>query len=253
MRRDERLQWLKCSLANGGIVHLSSAAERCGVSQMTIRRDVDANCGELSLLAGRIFGSSSLHSTPTYDLDAEKDSHFDIKRRLCARAALTITADDTVFVDCGSTLVHLISALDRELPITIVTYALNVANAASRLPNARLLLYGGLYHASSQSFSDDQPSDALKRTGINKAFISAAGVDIKRGVSCFNFHEVAPKLAALEAAQQKILVADASKIGQVRPALFAEWRQFDTFITNHSEGHQTLFTSTNAAPSIVQV
>ncbi|HET7314906.1 DeoR/GlpR family DNA-binding transcription regulator [Salinisphaera sp.] len=253
-RRGERLQWLKNNLASGGVVHLSNAAEQCGVSQMTIRRDVDASRGELLLLAGRIFISDSLQSMSAYDLDAEKDSHLGIKQRLCAYAADSIRADDTIFIDCGSTLVHLIGALDRDLPLTVVTYALNVANAVSRLPNARLLLYGGLYHSSSQSFSGEHASDALKRIGINKAFISAAGVHIERGVSCFNFHEVAPKRAALEAAQQKILIADASKIDRVRPAFFADWDQFDTFITSRIEDDEARFPATKTGqPSVVQL
>ena len=252
-RREQRLQWLKDSLARGGVVHLSHAAQQCRVSQMTIRRDVDASGGVLLLLAGRIFISDSLQSTRAYDLDSEKDSHLDIKQRLCAYAAGSISADETIFIDCGSTLIHLVGALDRELPITVVTYALNVANAVSRLPNARLLLYGGLYHSSSQSFSGEQARDALKRTGINKAFISAAGVDVERGISCFNFHEVAPKRAALEAAQEKILVADASKIGRVRPALFADWDQFDTFVTNRDQGRKIIDSSAQTGPDVVPV
>lgn len=252
-RRAERLQWLKDGLAGGGVVHLSNAAEQCSVSQMTIRRDVEASRGELLLLAGRIFIADSLQSASAYDLDSEKDSHLGTKQRLCAYAASSISADETIFIDCGSTLVHLIGALDRDLPITVVTYALNVANAVSRLPNARLLLYGGLYHSSSQSFSGEQANDALKRTGINKAFISAAGVDVERGVSCFNFHEVAPKRAALEAAQQKILVADASKIDRVRPALFADWDQFDTFITSRFDSGETRFSAIQTGPSVIQI
>lgn len=252
-RRDERLRWLKNNLANGGGVHLSDAAGHFGVSQMTIRRDVDATDGDLTLLAGRIFASGSLQSAAVYDLDTEKDSHASIKKQLGARAAALIDPDDTVFVDCGSTLIHMINAIDRSLPVTIVTYALNVANAVSRCPEARLLLYGGLYHASSQSFSGEYADEALKRTGINKAFISAAGIDIERGISCFNFHEVAPKRAALGAAQQAILVADASKLGRLRPALFADWGEFDTLITNIDGADHLSIPNRDQAPRVIRV
>ncbi|WP_111745957.1 DeoR family transcriptional regulator [Salinisphaera orenii] len=253
-RRDARLHWLKNNLANSGGVHLSEAARQFGVSQMTIRRDVDSTDGDLTLLAGRIFMSDSLHSTTVYDLNVEKDSHQRVKQQLGARAATFIEPDDTVFIDCGSTLINLVSALDRDLPLTIVTYALNIANAiSSRLPNAQLLLYGGLYHASSQSFSGEGAANALRQTGINKAFISAAGADMERGISCFNFHEVEPKRAALETAQQCILVADSSKMGKLRPALFADWDQFDTLLTDTPITGPPLIASGPSGPTIVQI
>ncbi len=74
--------------------------------------------------------------------------------------------------------------------------------------------------------------DAIERLGINKALISAAGVDWERGVSCFHFHEVAPKQAAIATAMQRLLVVDASKFGVVRPAYFASLADFDVVITD---------------------
>lgn len=247
--RDERRTWLAARVAADGVMHVAEAARHCGVSQMTIRRDVEASDGELTLLAGRLFASARLPSNARYDLAAEADSHVEIKRALGARAAAIVEPDDTIFVDCGSTLVHLVDQLDPALPVTIVTYALNVANAASRLPRARLVLRGGLYHASSQSFVDEAALEALRHTGINKAFISAAGVDVERGISCFNFHETAAKRAALAVARQRVLVADASKIGRLRPALFADWRDFDTFFTESGPAGIDL----PAGPAVIRV
>jgi DeoR family deoxyribose operon repressor len=55
-------------------------------------------------------------------------------------------------------------------------------------------------------------------------------------VSCFHFHEVAPKQAAIAAAGQRVLVADESKLGVIRPAFFADLADFDVVITDGAAG-----------------
>ncbi|MCE8052162.1 DeoR/GlpR transcriptional regulator [Halomonas daqingensis] len=225
-----RLARLQQALAGGGTLPLGEAAQMCGVSEMTIRRDVAASDGAMILLGGRLVMAN--HYAPVYDLDQQQDSHTLAKRRLCERAAGFIEDGDTLFIDCGTTLLPLAGLLGERRQLTVVTYALNVANAVSLIPDVRLVLLGGLYHTTSHSFGSDDMSAAIKRLGINRAFISAAGVHAERGVSCFHFHEVAPKQAAIACAEQRLLVVDESKIGQVRPAYFARLDDFDVVITD---------------------
>ncbi|MDC6684588.1 hypothetical protein N4Q63_26320, partial [Leclercia adecarboxylata] len=132
----------------------------------------------------------------------------------------------------------------------VVTYALNVANAVAVLPNVRLVLLGGLFYAASQSFGSDNIAASIERLGINKALISAAGVDLERGVSCFHFHEVAPKQAAIATAMQRLLVVDASKFGVVRPAYFAALDDFDVVVTDEEGAPQLLTGQGSETPAV---
>lgn len=231
-RSTQRLASLQEVLTSGGTLHLREAAELCGVSEMTIRRDLTTQPSPISLLGGRLVMASSPGVTPVYDLTEQEASHYQVKYRLCQHAARFIEEGDTLFIDCGSTLIPLLGQLSHFRELTVVTYALNVANAVAGLANVRLVLLGGLFYASSQSFGSDGMGAAIERLGINKAFISAAGVDCERGVSCFHFHEVAPKQAAIATAMQRILVVDASKFGVVRPAYFASLADFDSVVTD---------------------
>ncbi|WP_245331959.1 hypothetical protein [Bradyrhizobium sp. NAS80.1] len=74
----------------------------------------------------------------------------------------------------------------------------------------------------------------MRKLGINKAFISAGGVHPARGASCSNFHEIAVKQAAIETAMECILVADASKLGSLKPAFFANLDAFSRIIIGGS-------------------
>ena len=75
----------------------------------------------------------------------------------------------------------------------------------------------------------------LRHIGINKALISAGGVDVARGVSCWNFHEVPIKQAAMVSAVERHLVVDSSKFGLVRAVRFAQIGDFDSVISEQGQ------------------
>lgn len=236
-----RLEKLQEILYRGGAVHLREAATLCDVSEMTIRRDLaqqEKGEREIYLLGGRLLLKGNMSAA--YDVAEQQESRYPAKQALCRRIAAHIQDGDTLFIDCGSTLIPLLGMLGDFRELTVVTYALNVANVVASLNNVRLVLLGGLYYPASQSFGSDQIAASIEGFGINKALISAAGIDAQRGVSCFHFHEVAPKRAAIETAMQRWLVADASKFGVVRPAYFASLTDFDVVVTDDEDVSERL-------------
>lgn len=234
-RSARRLARLREVLGQGGSLRLDEAAELCGVSAMTIRRDLAAAEGTLQLMGGYLVRGDDPHFAPVYDLAVQQDRHAAAKRRLCRRALERIAPGDTLFIDCGTTLMPLAASLPRDQSLTVVTYALNVAEAVSGLAGVRLILLGGLYHASSRSFADDEVDAAIRRLGINTAFLSAAGVHERQGLTCFHFHEVAPKRAAIATAARRLLVVDESKLGVIRPMRFAGLDDIDELLTEGEE------------------
>ncbi len=226
-RRAMRLDRLRTLAAQDGALRLGDAARALAVSTMTLRRDLAEGETGFDLLGGYIVprGSSG------YALDVEQGSHVQAKAEAGRRAAALVRPGDTIFVDCGTTMPHLMAALPAELAVTIVCYALNVAAAASRMSRARLFVLGGLFHAESATFFSEDALRSLHQLGINKAFVSAGGVHAAQGASCSHFHEVPVKRTVLERAVQSFLVADSSKLGQVKPAHFAPLAAFDAVIT----------------------
>ena len=140
-----------------------------------------------------------------------------------------------MFIDCGSTLTHLVDLIPADTRLTVVCYAFNTAERLISKQNITLILLGGVYHPASASFAGASGADTLNALGINAAFLSASGVDQQRGVSCEQFHEVPIKRKAMDKAQRRYLVCDSSKIGRVRPAHFADVGDFDAVITETGE------------------
>ncbi|MBS1182834.1 MAG: hypothetical protein H6Q99_2714 [Proteobacteria bacterium] len=230
MKKTERIERLEDRLREGGVLHLSAAADHLGVSEMTVRRDLASAPHLFSYLGGYILPAGSERTT-TYRLDAEADTHAEAKDMACRAAARLVEPDDTIFIDCGTTTPRMTEYLPTSGKLTVITYAMNVAERVMKRPNTNLILLGGLFHASSQTFSGDEALRSVERLGISKAFLSAGGLHSQHGATCSNFHEVPIKQAVLARAGLSYVVIDSSKLEKIKPAFFATTDQFDEIIT----------------------
>lgn len=233
--RTERLQRLRRAVDDNGSLHLKAAAQLLDVSEMTIRRDLAAAETSLALLGGHVVDAAQ----PTgakYTIEQELDHHAQNKRLACRRAAGLIREGDTLFVDCGSTMQLLADCLPAGLSLSVICFSMNVAALVTRRPATQVILLGGLYHPSSQSFSSEESLAYMRKLGINKAFISAGGVHPSRGASCSNFHEIAVKQTAIATAVESILVVDESKLGSLKPAFFAGLEAFGKIVVGGPVG-----------------
>jgi len=237
-RRQDRLDRLGSAFGARGVLRLREAAALLSVSEMTVRRDIAACDGRFVYLGGYIVGGQDAAAPETggpkpYVFAREAETNAQGKRDACIRAAELIEPGDTVFIDCGTTLPQLAALLPTEGTPTVVCYAMNIAEIVCKQANLTVMLLGGLYQASSASFfSSPESLDMLGRIGITKAFLSAGGVHVGRGVSCSNFHEVPIKQQALRVSLKRYVVVDSSKFGVVRPAFFAPLDAFDAVITD---------------------
>ncbi len=217
------------------MLRLRDAATLLDVSEMTVRRDIAASPGAFTYLGGYIVRASDVPNGTGYTIDEEQDHFAQAKADASAAAVKLIGDNDTVFIDCGTTLTTFARLIPADLHLTVVCYSLNVAEILRRKSNVRMILLGGVYAASSDSFSSEESIETLRRMGINKAFMSAGGVDETRGVTCWNFHEVAIKQAAMISAVERHLVVDASKLGKVKAVRFSQLSEFDSLISEKGQ------------------
>ena len=234
-RKAKRITDLTEALMKRRVLRLKDAALLLNVSEMTVRRDVAENPDQFGYLGGHIVPAGDFRNDSPYDLNKAVDSHAAAKAKACAHAARYIRPDDTIFIDCGTTLLSLIDNVPSDYRVTAICYALNVADKLARLPNINLVMLGGLYYSSSASFSGESGVETLGRLGINTAFISAAGLDLVRGASCAHFHEAPVKKKVIELAERSLLVVDSSKIGKIKPVVFAPVTAFQAIITEEGE------------------
>jgi DeoR family deoxyribose operon repressor len=235
VRKAKRIITLVGALSERRVMHLKQAAELLDVSEMTVRRDIADHPDKFAYLGGHIMSSRHIEGNTHYELAKAADSHAAAKRDACTHAVGHIRPDETVFIDCGTTLTHLIDLIPDDYPLTAICYALNVAERLSHKPNITLVMLGGLYHPASASFAGDQDLGILDKFGINVAFFTAAGADAERGATCAHFHEAQVKQKVMTLARESYLIIDSSKIGKLQRAFFAPMSAFKAIITEHGE------------------
>lgn len=230
-RRDERINKLVQSLKQIDRLHLREAARLLGVSEMTIRRDLSEQPSCIMLLGGYIV--QDLKSNPGHYFVGEQVLHnVAQKQQLATLAAATISAEDTVFFDCGTTMPWLIDAIDPELHFTAICCAMNTFLALKEKKHCRVILSGGEFHADNAIFTPVAHDRVLDAICPDIAFISAAGIDVTQGATCYNLNELPMKHHALQRARQRVLVADSSKFNLVLPARIGALTLFDRLISD---------------------
>lgn len=230
-RRDKRINKLSQALKRTDKLHLKDAAQLLGVSEMTIRRDFTEPTSGVVLLGGYIVGDPKNHAGHYFisDQHGQNATH---KRRLAQAAADLVGENDTVFFDCGTTLPYIIDAIPDTLPFTAICCAMNTFLALKEKSACHVILSGGEFHADNALFTPIGPHSILDALCPTLAFISAAGIDLEQGATCYNINELEMKHRAMLRARKRILVADSSKYGKVLPARIGELDRFDLLVSD---------------------
>lgn len=234
VRREERINKLILALKREDKLHLKEAAALLGVSEMTVRRDLNAEPAPVVLLGGYVVIDPKNSNATHYFVSDQQARQVEEKRRAGVLAAQLIGAGDTVFFDCGTTTPFIIQAIDEALSFTAVCYSLNTFLALQERPDCKVILCGGEFHAANCIFTPLTPQSVLDNICPDKAFISAAGIDMDRGATCFNFEELQMKHRAISLSQRAILVADHTKFDKVHSACIGALSLFDTLITDRA-------------------
>ncbi|SHL50941.1 transcriptional regulator, DeoR family [Anaerocolumna jejuensis DSM 15929] len=222
-------------------------AAMLGVSEMTIRRDLDVL--EQHSIVNNVYGAAIYNpatDNPTfkgregtdydlsipYDLSNAKSARDIEKKSIGAFAASLINPGDIIVIDTGSTTEMLAEHIPDDTNATVLCYNANILNSLRLKEDLTLIFSGGKYHPQTQMVESLQGVELIKSMRFTKAFISAAGVHPSLGITCVYDYEVPTKLAIMQSSVEKILLFDSSKFNQVKPAFFGSLTDFDTIITD---------------------
>ena len=227
---DRQRRILELLQAAGSVRTIETAIE-LGVTDETVRKDFEflEKRGELI----RTHGGASRPERNREELPFnERQAVRRMEKQAIARlAAGRIQANETIFLDASSTALTLTEFLP-EVPLTILTNALNVFHALSDRPNLDLICTGGLFDSRSRSFIGLTAEKALQRYHIHRMFFSGNGLDLKRGVSESNSRHAAFKESVIASAEDVVLLADHSKLAQKAAFFFAEVTELSCLITD---------------------
>lgn len=213
-------------------------AQILGVSEMTIRRDLEVlkdNNIVTNVYGATIYNpTNNINKLSSYDLDTETIKFEDKKCKIGLAAAKLIKANDIIIIDTGTTTVKLAENIPDDIKITALCYNANILNALKGKENINLIFSGGYFHPNTQMFESEDGISLINKTRATKVFVSAAGIHTELGVTCSNSYEVATKRAILSSSLEKILLINSEKFGTVQSSYFADLSEFDVIITDNN-------------------
>lgn len=194
-----------------GFCTIAELSKQLGVSEMTIRRDVQrlVHDGLLRSVHGGVseLPQSSLlgshFSTRVDKLAAEK-------RAIARAAADLVPPGAAVGLDAGTTTLELARVWPTDRDATVVTHSLPNVLALLDDTDTRVMMLGGILHRSSQSLSGPMTQRTLGDLSLQVLFLAASSIS-ERGVFCGNDFDAVTKRSMIEVADRVVLLSDSSK------------------------------------------
>jgi len=215
-----------------GFVALEDLVRELGVSESTVRRDLDAleQQGTARRTHGGVLYAGGLPRLGEFD--ERQTLHWAAKRAIAARAAEAIADGETVLLD-GGTTTYEVARLLVGRPLQVVTNSLPVANLFATESRTDLVLLGGYVSPRTGVCLGPYANELLGRLHVTTTVLSAAGI-AEEGL--FNAHLLLAETeqAMLRAAGRVVVVADSSKFGHRSLTLVSALDAVDVFVSDTS-------------------
>ncbi|HEY9054062.1 MAG TPA: DeoR/GlpR family DNA-binding transcription regulator [Rectinemataceae bacterium] len=221
-------------LAERGAVSVADLSAELGVSDITIRRDLE-HLQEAGLAERRHGGAQALppqsEIQPERVLGEKGVTNMAQKTRIAEAAAALISPDDVIFMNSGSTILCLLRAI-RGKRVRVITN--NAAAIDENLdPSIDLMILGGEYRQQSKSLVGEFALNTLKDIWSTHTFLGTNGVSLEKGLTTSVHQECSVNQAMIRNTHGKVVVlADSSKMGKVANFVSSPLSAIDLIITD---------------------
>ncbi len=209
----QRQQLIKDELSSQGRVYARDLAQRFGLSEDTLRRDLRklAAAG----ICQRVYGGAV---APDAGPLHQRHQHLsDEKQRLAAAAVQLITPGQTILIDAGSTNTAIARALPADMDLTLITNAPDIATIVAGRGDMRLIVLGGVFDPQTGACMGPTTRAEVASLRADLFFLGSCGVSAAQGVTAFDAETAALKQAMHAASDQVVIVATSDKLGTAAP------------------------------------
>jgi DeoR/GlpR family transcriptional regulator of sugar metabolism len=211
----ERRQRLLDLLRRQPGLRVPDIAQALDISEGTVRNDLNALQGEGRLT--RFHGGAVLIEQQNFSNTSFASRHHEhaAEKEGIARAAAEMVNDgDSILMDASSTIYYLALALESKQRLRVVTNGLDVAQLLAKNTSNTVILIGGILNQDGSSVTGLFSEQVIQDLHIQKAFVSASGFSVERGLTEVHLEEAQLKKKAIESAQQVYALVDSSKLGK---------------------------------------
>ena len=234
MFAEERRYNILSEIRDKGRIFVKDLSKEFKVSEVTIRQDL-SKMEENNLLI-RTYGGAILKTSLSEDfpLSERITKQLPQKEAIAREAIKFISNNDSIIFDGGSTILELgrLLAMENQPCIKAVVNFLPLITLFQNVPSIDMMILGGTYDDKLKSMIGPITSENLQSIYVDKAFISTTAISLENGLGCTSILEAALRKVMLTRANQKILLADSSKIHRCCFTNAGDLTQIDILITD---------------------
>lgn len=235
--KENRIQELKNYIIANERASLDDLCTLFNVSKNTMRRDI--NELEKQAIIKKVYGGIVLNDKKTTEpFESREEKNITSKQIIAKLASQFVQDGDIIYIDSGTTTMHMIPHLAEIRNLTIITNNLNVIMGSLPYPNLNVLCTGGVLFRTTNSFVDMDAVNSLKKFNISKAFMASTGISITKGITNSSSFEYDIKRYMVENCDTVIVLADDTKLGRVSLTTYCELKDIHVFITNELPGSE---------------
>jgi len=224
-----------------GEVEFGALAVEFGVSEMTIRRDIEIlqSQGLLRRVVGGAILTKGTASEPSFESRASEAAKE--KEHIAEAVVRLLNPGETVLLDSGSTVLSVARAIRKHgLNLTVVTPSALAALALSDAPDVRVHLVGGLLRPNELSLIGPDAVEGIQKFNCDTFVMGVAGIDSRGGISDYHYDESYVKQAGIKASNRVIVAADQSKLGRTALVRIANLAEIDILVTDADPEQPTI-------------
>ena len=224
-------------LASNHVVRIAELGQRFGVSEVSIRRDLERleQSGLLKRVHGGAVGVPGF-TQPNVTLH-RATAHLREKEAIGRAATQLISANQRLILDSGTTTLQVARSIPGNLltsgNLTVITSALPIVNELDAWKSVHIILLGGVYLHEYKVVVGPQTIEALRGLHADIMFLGSDGLSFSNGVTTANVLEAEVDRALVASASRVVVVADSSKIGGIGLVTIMPLNQIDTLITDN--------------------
>ena len=212
MLAETRRRLLLELIAQHGFAALDQLVRTLGVSESTIRRDLEAldAAGAVKRTHGGAVLLGEVRAMPA--LEDRAGTAWPQKRAIGRTAAALVEDGDSVLLDGGTTTLEVARALVGR-PVQVVTNSLPIANLLAASPETDLILIGGYIYPRTGVALGPMAIAAMADIRVQKAILGAGGI-VADGIYNSNLLLVETERQMMASGREVVIVADRSKFGR---------------------------------------
>lgn len=233
MLKEERHEQIVKMLQAHGSIEVSQLCNLFGVTDMTVRRDLE-HLEDIGMVV-RNHGGATL-SKNVLLLEQPHETRLNIakeeKEAIGRAAAKLIESGQKIFINSGATTLYLAKAIDNTKKLIVGTDSIRIAYELSTRTNLTIISIGGEMRHNTYSCDGYFAENMILQLRFNTCFFGITGIGNDGNLYAGSLSSQSKYHALFKSTRRKIALADHTKFGNEDFACVGNIKQMDCLVTD---------------------